>query len=122
MTPGSNQLVSATRFLTVAVVDRTSDIDRAARALVHARFAFKGRSPYAPDLVLVNEFVRKDFMQAAAGYSISIGEGMDTTLADKPKSQDNDGLQKLVAELQRNTHVRVIAQEAKSAILHMTQR
>ncbi|KAL9622640.1 MAG: hypothetical protein Q9160_002950 [Pyrenula sp. 1 TL-2023] len=120
--PNDIQLVSPARFLTVAVVDRTSDIDRAARALVHVRFAFRGRSPYAPDLVLVNEFVRKDFLQAAARYSTSIQEGTDTALADEAKTQDDDGLQKLVAGLQRNAHALIISQAPNSAILHITQR
>lgn len=48
----------------VAVVDRTADIVRAADALVAARFGFGGRSPYAPDVVLVNEFVREPFLSA----------------------------------------------------------
>jgi hypothetical protein len=46
---------------TVAVVDRTADIGAAAEAIVHARFSHAGESPYAPDLVLVKEFVVKAF-------------------------------------------------------------
>ena len=49
---------------TIAVVDRTADIQQAAQALCTARFSFKGKSPYAPDLVLVNEWVMQAFLQA----------------------------------------------------------
>lgn len=77
--------------MTVAVVDRMSDINQAAQALVHARFAYKGRSAYAPDLVLVNEFVMKDFLQAAVRYSLSIGEGLGIASADKLRSLYSDG-------------------------------
>ncbi|EXA34301.1 hypothetical protein FOQG_14459 [Fusarium oxysporum f. sp. raphani 54005] len=49
---------------TIAVVDRTADIQQAAQALCTARFSFKGKSPYAPDLVLVNEWVMQVFLQA----------------------------------------------------------
>jgi hypothetical protein len=49
----------------VAVVDRHADIESAAAAIAGARIAFNGRSPYAPDLVLVNEFVLNEFVQAA---------------------------------------------------------
>ncbi|PYH48926.1 uncharacterized protein BP01DRAFT_420657 [Aspergillus saccharolyticus JOP 1030-1] len=49
---------------TIAVVDRTADVPAAAEALVAARFTFGGRSPYSPDVVLVQEFVMKEFMEA----------------------------------------------------------
>ncbi|KAK5657297.1 hypothetical protein OQA88_3359 [Cercophora sp. LCS_1] len=48
---------------TVAVVDRSADIENAARVLVKARFAMVG-GVYAPDLVVVNEFVKKRFLEA----------------------------------------------------------
>jgi aldehyde dehydrogenase (NAD+) len=57
-----SQLVSTNRRV-IAVVDRTGDLNAAADDLVTARFAFGGTSPYAPDLVLVNEFVMKKFME-----------------------------------------------------------
>ena len=49
----------------VAIVDRSANIAAAASAVAQARVAFNGQSPYAPDLVLVNEFVVNDFMEAA---------------------------------------------------------
>ena len=57
----STQLMSPERKV-VAIVDRTADLSSAAENLISARFAFGGTSPYAPDLVLVNEFVEKDFV------------------------------------------------------------
>lgn len=60
-------LPSSTR--TVAIVDRTADLTKAAQSIAAARFAFGGNSPYAPDLILVNEFIKSQFirllMQAA---------------------------------------------------------
>lgn len=53
---------------TVAVVDRTADLESAARSLTEARVAFNGRSSYAPDVVLVNEFVMKAFIEACARH------------------------------------------------------
>ncbi|PYI19517.1 aldehyde dehydrogenase PutA [Aspergillus violaceofuscus CBS 115571] len=49
---------------TIAVVDRTADVPAAAEALVAARLTFGGRSPYSPDVVLVQEFVMKEFVEA----------------------------------------------------------
>lgn len=65
----TNQLLSATSARAVAVVDRTADVDAAARHIATARFAFAGHSPYAPDLVLVNEFVKRDFFEACTRYT-----------------------------------------------------
>ena len=64
----TRQLMSSSRTRTVAVVDRTADVEAAARAITRARFGFGGRSPYAPDLVLVNEFVKKAFLEACSRY------------------------------------------------------
>ncbi|KAL2847327.1 Aldehyde/histidinol dehydrogenase [Aspergillus pseudodeflectus] len=57
-------LVSPVTARTIAVVDRTTDIQGAARSLVAARFAFGGRSTYSPDVVLVQEFAMKTFVEA----------------------------------------------------------
>lgn len=59
-------LISPNQSHVVAVVDRTADLNQAARELVTARFAFGGKSPYAPDLVFVNEFVKSEFLKALA--------------------------------------------------------
>ncbi|GFF59090.1 aldehyde dehydrogenase family 3 member B1 [Aspergillus udagawae] len=58
-------LLSPSNARTVAIVDRTADVAAAAEALVAARFAFGGRSTYSPDIVLVNEFAMKRFVEAA---------------------------------------------------------
>ncbi|KAJ5560667.1 hypothetical protein N7513_003066 [Penicillium frequentans] len=57
-------ILSPATARTVAVVDRTGKVAEAAQALVAARFALGGRSPYAPDVVLVNEFVMKPFVES----------------------------------------------------------
>lgn len=62
----ANELRSRAESLTVAVVDRTADLAAAARSIIKARIAFNGASSYAPDLVLVNEFVKEQFLDLAA--------------------------------------------------------
>ena len=54
-------LISPSESRAIGVVDRSSNLKSAASALVTARFSFGGHSPYAPDLVLVNEFVIDEF-------------------------------------------------------------
>ncbi|KAK4444446.1 Aldehyde/histidinol dehydrogenase [Podospora aff. communis PSN243] len=63
------QVVSSSKARVVAVVDRTADVEEAARAITRARFSFGGGSPYAPDLVLVNEFVKTKFYEACSRYA-----------------------------------------------------
>lgn len=65
-----NTLFSPSNALVVAVVDRTANIEEAAKALTNARMTFSGKSPYAPDVILVNEFVKRDFLQAVVRHSI----------------------------------------------------
>lgn len=65
----TSQLLSSSQSRCVAIVDRSANIDEAARAITAARFNFGGSSPYAPDLVLVNEFVKKEFFEACSRYA-----------------------------------------------------
>lgn len=64
-----SHLTSSAKSRCVAIVDRSADIDAAAKAITTARFSFGGYSPYAPDLVLVNEFIKKDFFEACSRYA-----------------------------------------------------
>jgi hypothetical protein len=68
----TNELVSSTSSRTLAIVDRTANVDAAAQAIVTARFSFQGTSPYAPDLVIVNEWVKKDFFEACIKYTTQL--------------------------------------------------
>jgi hypothetical protein len=64
----TNEILSSTTSRVIAIVDRTADIDAAAKAIVTASFSFQGTSPYAPDLVIVNEWVKKEFFDACMKY------------------------------------------------------
>ena len=68
----TNELLSSTSSRTLAIVDRTANVDAAAQAIVTARFSFQGTSPYAPDLVIVNEWVKKDFFEACTKYTTQL--------------------------------------------------
>lgn len=83
--PTYSQLVSP-QSKVIAVVDRTADLPKAAEQLVAARFAFGGTSPYAPDLVLVNEFIKKDFVEQVMQQSIRFLSGSNDITANGSKS------------------------------------
>jgi hypothetical protein len=46
----------------VAIVERDADLESAAASLVRARFGLNGTSPYGPDIVLVSEWVKDNFL------------------------------------------------------------
>jgi hypothetical protein len=108
-------------------VDRTADLQHAARELISARFSFGGRSPYAPDIVLVNEFVKQAFLEAVVNESLRL-TGSDapymngsTRLEKSPSSSTSiteavDSLKKADSEL------RIVSQDMKHAIVELVSR
>lgn len=85
--PRTNELLSPSDSAAIAVVDRTADVGLAASELVQAKLAFDGRSPYAPELVLVNEFVMEGFIQATLTASgASSASVPDQTMARNEKT------------------------------------
>jgi acyl-CoA reductase-like NAD-dependent aldehyde dehydrogenase len=70
--PKSNEVISNMQSRTLTIVDRTANIEAAAKAIITARFSFQGTSPYAPDLVIVNDFAKKKFFEAATRFATQI--------------------------------------------------
>lgn len=85
----ASHLVSANTARTVAVVDRTADIEAAAKSITAARFGFGGQSPYAPDLVLVNEYVKKEFFEACSKHA-SLAFARETTVRRASDNQNEE--------------------------------
>ena len=92
----TNQLFSSSRARTVAVVDRTANIEEAAKAIAKARFSFGGTSPYAPDLVLVNEYAKKEFFEACSKYA-TLSFAKESTIK-KTSGNQNEDTRKAVQE------------------------
>ncbi|CAI4214086.1 unnamed protein product [Parascedosporium putredinis] len=93
------RIVSRPGALVAAVVERDADIQAAAKALVAMRFGLRGKSPYAPDIVLVNEWVKKDFLMAARQHSIQfISDGPQQPVAGGRKLEAMGLLDEIVKE------------------------
>lgn len=91
----SSRVLCSPSSRSIAIVDRTSMISNTARDIVRARFAFCGRSPYAPDLVLVNEFVFDEFCVSAARYATEhFGSNLQGVIIRKDKLETTSNLQK----------------------------
>lgn len=94
-------LLSSTQAVTI--VDRTADLTSAAEAIATARFAYGGNSPYAPDLVLVNEFVKSQFLRAlmqATMDQLSLRMSVDAKSSPSRNSQQTASL--IAAEIEGN--------------------
>lgn len=46
----------------MVLVDRTADLEQAAKEIFLSRTFFSGKGPYAPSCILVNEFVEQDLV------------------------------------------------------------
>ncbi|UZP40679.1 hypothetical protein NXS19_008495 [Fusarium pseudograminearum] len=91
-----NHLVSDPKAPVIAFVERDADISAAAQALVSARFSLQGKSPYAPDVVFVNEWVKKDLLRALVQQSTEFlatsptkGRALKTGLAREVEEDDS---------------------------------
>ncbi|KAI1503560.1 Aldehyde/histidinol dehydrogenase [Biscogniauxia marginata] len=102
-TSQTTQLLSSSTTRTVAIVDRTADIQAAAKAIATARFTFGGTSPYAPDLVLVNEFVKKEFFEACSKYA-TLAFAKDSNVK-KVSGNQNESSRKAVKEAEDRRQV-----------------
>lgn len=109
--PASLQTISASATRTIAVVDRTANVQEAAKEIIRARLNFQGRSPYSPDLVLVNEFVLGEFCTAAVQCATTalvgnVDPDLSLDSARKPKAyQPNSQLQKEIQQYGATTLV-----------------
>ena len=79
----SHHLVSVPTTPVVAFVERDADIDATAKVIVMARFGNGGSSPYAPDVVLVNEWIKPQFINAVVQHHVSFD--LQGTSLSKPK-------------------------------------
>lgn len=127
-TSTSASLISPAAARAVALVERNADLGAAARALVTARFGFGGRSPYAPDVVLVNEFAKEAFLNAVVQESIkymavagekSNGTAVNGRVGD---GRGKDGGVSVVEQLKNEAGVRVVTAGANGAILDVEKR
>lgn len=94
-----NCLTSRPQIRSIAVVDRTADVQLAAKHIVASYAAFHGRSPHSPDLVLVNEWIKKDFIDACIRFS------SESVTKTKPPTGD---WRNVVADAERNQQVSLI--------------
>ena len=110
-----NDLLSPASSRVIAVVDRTADLEEAAKSLVMARFGFGGKSPYAPDIILVNEFCKQDFLKIATRHAFQF-------MTDREQSGGRRDIQDFVSQLQKaNDGTRIITSGANGVVVDITK-
>lgn len=112
-----NILFSPAKALVVGIVDRSADVSDAARALVNARFSFGGTSPYAPDIVLVHEFVKADFLNAVVQQSVRYSTEESESGNDMSKIGASKSL-----KISPSVGINVVISMSNISILDSTQR
>jgi aldehyde dehydrogenase (NAD+) len=121
--PTHSQLVSP-RSKVIAIVDRTADLALAAKQLVTARFAFGGTSPYAPDVVLVNEFIKTEFLEHVLKYSIRFLAGSSGLSKGSTTSREQNKPPRVAESFQtlsdsKSWKLKVITQGENGAIVEL---
>ncbi len=113
---------------TIAIVDRGADLAQAATATVRACFSRGGNSPYAPELVLVNEFVFDKFTSHLLEYLSQQPTSSDKESrilppldANKRKPQSQN-LQHFLEDPSKANSVRVIFHKSRGSIVEVQDR
>ena len=114
----SNQdLVSNSKAPVLAFVERDADVQAAAKALVSSRFGLGGKSPYAPDVVYVNEWVKKDLLRSLVQQSTDFmaNPASSRRSAKAAKSE-------LAKQAEKDSSVNIIASGSGGLILDVEDR
>ncbi|KAK4986145.1 hypothetical protein LTR50_005517 [Elasticomyces elasticus] len=122
--PKANTIVSPAQERVIAVVDQTANLQEAARALVTARFSFGGKSPYAPDLLLVSEFAKKNLLDAVVQESIGFLTAQNGVVIGETRTvaARADGTRDLLDEVQKEGSARIVTTGSNGTILDVQKR
>ncbi|KAF7715071.1 Uncharacterized protein PECH_003541 [Penicillium ucsense] len=112
-------LISSATSRSVAIVDRSGDVTEAAHALVTARFALGGRSPYSPDAVLVNEFAMKPFVEAVIQHASKYLAGEN---GEARQSQAPTRRQSLLDSIQKDRSARILVSGSNWGVVEVQDR
>lgn len=86
------------------MIDRSADLDHAAKSIVTARLFSNGRSSYTPNLVFVNEFAEEAFVRSCFKHAKELG--CEKIRAD-PKTKLPKSIQEAEAKGQVKMHSKV---------------
>jgi hypothetical protein len=106
----------------VAVVDRSANVSEAASMVGTSRVSFNGRSAYAPDIVLVNEFVADDFLFHLVQTITSPMSTTSPTASQARSKTQPDTQSPTMKELENTEGLRIIMSGANGTIVEVRDR
>jgi hypothetical protein len=109
----------------LAVVDRTAHVDEAAQAVVRARFSRRGSSPYAPDAVLVNEFVLEEFLACLLQHMSPYMAHENGSIGDSSKQKQRRQFaesQRILDTAEKSEEMRVVIRGSNGNIISVQNR
>ncbi|KAF2798429.1 ALDH-like protein [Melanomma pulvis-pyrius CBS 109.77] len=113
-------LISLPESRVVAIVDRGVDFANTAAALVTARFGFGGNSPYAPDVVLVHEYVKKEFLIAVVEEMVKFTANGSVL---KPVEQERaEHVKRLLESGQKSGEIQVTSSTIRGSVYEVKDR
>lgn len=124
-----NSLTSIPSSRVVAVVDRTGDLELAAKEIVASRLAFGSKSRFAVDQIMVNEFVANKFtdvvVKALAVFQARSSDKLTingpTSRSRRAKKSEHDDARVVAEAVKRNT-CSVLAAEEVATLVEVSQR
>lgn len=106
----------------VAIVDRSANVPEAASIIGTSRVTFNGRAAYAPDIVLVNEFVADDFLfHLVQAITTPLSKPSSAVSQQRSKAQ-SDGASQIMKELESSDGVRIVMSGASGNIVEVKDR
>lgn len=117
-----DQRVSEAGAKVVAVVDRTGNISHAASVVGSSRTLFQGKSSYAPDVVLVNEFVADDFIHYLVQAITSPPSRETPGLAQNLSKAPADKHSSIVKEFEGNEGCKIVMSGSNGSIVEIKDR
>jgi hypothetical protein len=118
----SHELVSQAQSRVIAVVERDANLKSAAKAITTARFCLSGKSPYAPDLVLVNESAKEKFLEAVLQQAFRILAQSGTESETKREHKVREPIQDILERVKRSGEARIVTSGANGSVLDIIDR
>ncbi|KIV92424.1 hypothetical protein PV10_03724 [Exophiala mesophila] len=105
----------------VAIVERSADINATAKAITTARLAFRGHSAYAPDLILVNEFVANEFLRCLK-QALAAPKGLLPRPETQVRDSRSDNINQILRELEKSQDGSVLFAGDHGSIVEIADR
>jgi hypothetical protein len=105
------------RSRAVVVIDRTANSGEAVQAVAEANFSFGGKSAYAPQVVMVNEFIADTFLSGLVSKVIRdpAGTGYDAKVNGHAGQLRQD--RKVPKDMPQNEQLKIVVSGSNGTIL-----